>query len=343
MREELHLMELVDRYLDGGMGEMEGAEFEERLRTNAELRSAVDDQRALREGLRRVLLRGALSSAHRRWSGRRWLPWAAVGLLVIATAAWMMSATTEQHTPSQASNVRTNEQPAHVSTGTDDVRTDPMELNTRVESVFMQTKTVDKRMAETFIGEGRIVTHLIQEKGTVRPEASALSPIEVDVNSDSTQQARLSTTTDQEYERDDRSPRSVKVDPLAAPEQEEQTLLARVERLENATKPEYPGGMEEMQCFLEGNVRQPRGTRESGTVAVSFTVNKQGEVTNARVVRSMGRAFDDEALRAVSLMPLWKPSLLGDRPVKSSVEVPIRFDGKPDAREKREKRGSKAR
>jgi periplasmic protein TonB len=54
-------------------------------------------------------------------------------------------------------------------------------------------------------------------------------------------------------------------------------------------------------------------------------VNKQGHVVNAKVENSLGARFDAEALRVISQMPDWEPCRVGDRPVKSKVEVPIRF------------------
>ena len=85
--------------------------------------------------------------------------------------------------------------------------------------------------------------------------------------------------------------------------------------------------MEEMLRFIESNLKQPRGTRKAGIVTVGFTVNKKGEVVNGEVIQSLGRAFDAEALRVVACMPNWRPSVLGDRPVKSKVQVRVRFLG----------------
>ena len=114
-------------------------------------------------------------------------------------------------------------------------------------------------------------------------------------------------------------------------------LLATVEIPQNATKPGFPGGMDEMQRFLQENIKQPRGSQKSGSVTIGFAVNKKGEVVGTEVIRSMGRAFDAEALRVIGLMPGWEPARIGERPVRSKVQVPVRFDGKQVPREKRGK------
>lgn len=63
MRDELHLMELVDRYLDGSLNEADRAAFEARAEASKELRQLIEDQRALREGVQRLHLRSLVQNA----------------------------------------------------------------------------------------------------------------------------------------------------------------------------------------------------------------------------------------------------------------------------------------
>ncbi|MCB9182932.1 MAG: hypothetical protein H6591_03365 [Flavobacteriales bacterium] len=63
MRDELHLMELVDRYLDGSMNEADRVAFEARAEASKELRQLIEDQRVLREGVQRTHLRGIAQKA----------------------------------------------------------------------------------------------------------------------------------------------------------------------------------------------------------------------------------------------------------------------------------------
>lgn len=344
MRDELHLMELVDRYLDGEMAGAERVAFEERMRGSNELRSLVDDQRALREGLQRVQLRGALTSAHRGWMIKRWAPWVAAGLVVIFGAYWFMTSEREGDAQVAVAEVITpaSVPPAEPTLGMDPVYLDSAqaseELNTQVESVFVRTIVRTQVVGDTLRGEGRVVTHLI----TQEPRGSSVSapPAIVDVDEGHVAPTAPVTISTAHYDAEDKWTHVTKADSADCPQPEQKELLARVERLENATKPMYPGGMEEMQRYLDTNVKQPRGNRSAGMVMVGFTVNKKGEVVNAEVVRGMGRAFDAEALRAVSAMPAWEPSRLGDRPVKSHVEVPVRFPGSGKKERVRESRSS---
>lgn len=82
MRDELHLMELVDRYLEGSMNEADRAAFEARANANAELRQLIEDQRALREGVARVPVRAAAAKAYRAYRFGKAGPWIGGAVLV---------------------------------------------------------------------------------------------------------------------------------------------------------------------------------------------------------------------------------------------------------------------
>ena len=75
MRDELHLMELVDRYLDGSMNAEERKAFEARANANTELRQLIEDQRALREGVSRLPVRAAAAKAYRSYRLGKPGPW----------------------------------------------------------------------------------------------------------------------------------------------------------------------------------------------------------------------------------------------------------------------------
>lgn len=95
MREELHLMELADRYLDGSMDAAERSAFEARAAASAGLRQLIEDQRALREGIARLPLRAAANKAYRAYRFGKPGPWIGGVAMVAVTAGaalWMFSA-----------------------------------------------------------------------------------------------------------------------------------------------------------------------------------------------------------------------------------------------------------
>lgn len=98
MRNELHLMELVDRYLDGTLNPNDRKAFEERLRTNTELRSLMEDQRNLRTAAQRAPVRAAAKSAFRKYRYGKWSTGGAftIVVLVAATAAFFLWKTSDR-------------------------------------------------------------------------------------------------------------------------------------------------------------------------------------------------------------------------------------------------------
>lgn len=98
MRNELHLMELVDRYLDGTLNPNDRKAFEERLRTNTELRSLMEDQRNLRTAAQRAPVRAAAKSAFRKYRYGKWSTGGALTfvVLVAAVAAFFLWKTSDR-------------------------------------------------------------------------------------------------------------------------------------------------------------------------------------------------------------------------------------------------------
>ena len=63
----------------------------------------------------------------------------------------------------------------------------------------------------------------------------------------------------------------------------------------------------------------------SGRVVVSFTIERDGSVTDAKVVKSLHPLFDKEALRVVNLMPKWSPAKENGETKKVTYNLPIPF------------------
>jgi TonB family protein len=92
--------------------------------------------------------------------------------------------------------------------------------------------------------------------------------------------------------------------------------------------PEFPGGTEKMMDYLSKNIKYPEAAKEkgiSGRVFLSFVIEKDGAVSDVKVVKGIGKECDDEALRVVKAMPKWKPGLMKGKPVRVSYMLPIFF------------------
>ena len=95
-----------------------------------------------------------------------------------------------------------------------------------------------------------------------------------------------------------------------------------------AEAPEFPGGFAAMMQYLSSNIRYPEDAREAGTqgrVIVSFIVEKDGSISNARVTKPTYSSLDEEALRLVSTMPKWMPGKQDGEAVRVKYSVPVSF------------------
>lgn len=94
------------------------------------------------------------------------------------------------------------------------------------------------------------------------------------------------------------------------------------------TRAEYPGGDAGFGMFLSRTVRYPANARESnaqGTVVLKFYVEKDGAVTNVKVVNSVEKSLDDEAARVVRSSKKWIPATKYGMPIRIYYTVPIGF------------------
>jgi protein TonB len=92
--------------------------------------------------------------------------------------------------------------------------------------------------------------------------------------------------------------------------------------------PEPIGGYDAMYAFLKANLKYPdvaRTANISGTVFVEFVVEKDGSISNLKILASVHSELDKEAMRVVKMMPKWKPGEQLGKPVRCLFNIPIRF------------------
>lgn len=92
--------------------------------------------------------------------------------------------------------------------------------------------------------------------------------------------------------------------------------------------PEFPGGYDALMKYLSENIKYPSLAKEmgiKGRVFLSFVVEKDGSVTDVRVLRGIGGGCDEEAVRVVENMPKWKPGTQRNNPVRVQFNLPVKF------------------
>lgn len=107
------------------------------------------------------------------------------------------------------------------------------------------------------------------------------------------------------------------------PKQEEEKVFEVVEQM-----PMFPGGPTALLQYLSSNVKYPVVAQENGVqgrVVVSFVVERDGSITDVRVVRSVDPSLDKEAQRVVRSMPRWTPGKQNGSAVRVKYNVPVSF------------------
>ncbi len=121
-------------------------------------------------------------------------------------------------------------------------------------------------------------------------------------------------------------------------ETEEAEIILTVEE-----PPQFPGGESARMEFLRDNIKYPQTARESGiqgTVYVSFIVERNGSLTNIKILRSIGGGCDELVIRIVKCMPKWKPGKQDGKTVRVQFTMPVKFtlnDGEKKSKKERKK------
>ncbi len=107
------------------------------------------------------------------------------------------------------------------------------------------------------------------------------------------------------------------------PKEEETKVFDVVEQM-----PSFPGGQAALMEYLSKNVKYPVVAQENGVqgrVVVSFVVERDGSITDVKVVKSVDPSLDREATRVISSMPNWIPGKQNGSAVRVKFNVPVSF------------------
>ena len=93
--------------------------------------------------------------------------------------------------------------------------------------------------------------------------------------------------------------------------------------------PQFPGGSIMLNEFLKKELKYPTVSLNSGSqgcAVVSFTVEKDGSITDVNILKTSGdELLDAEAVRVVKIMPKWNPGKQNGIPLKIGLNIPISF------------------
>ncbi|WP_026897650.1 M56 family metallopeptidase [Daejeonella oryzae] len=111
--------------------------------------------------------------------------------------------------------------------------------------------------------------------------------------------------------------------PQVSSEKQDGPLFTQVE-----VSPEFPGGMKEFYDYLGKNLKYTADAiknNASGRVILQFVVERNGKLTEIKMLRGVGYGLDEEAVRVLNASPNWKPGLQNGKAVRVQYTLPISF------------------
>ena len=105
--------------------------------------------------------------------------------------------------------------------------------------------------------------------------------------------------------------------------QEKDSIYIVVENM-----PEFPGGKKAFLKYLFDNIKYPESAKKKGIhgrVFINFTVEKDGSITDVKILRGIGGGCDEEAVRVVKAMPKWIPGKQDGKAVRVDFNLPVKF------------------
>jgi len=87
-------------------------------------------------------------------------------------------------------------------------------------------------------------------------------------------------------------------------------------------KPEFPGGQEALDRFLKDNFNNPKKDLK-GKVYATFIIEKDGSLSDIKILRDIGHGTGTEAIRVLKNSPKWSPGKQNDKTVRVLYSIPI--------------------
>lgn len=108
-------------------------------------------------------------------------------------------------------------------------------------------------------------------------------------------------------------------------EVQEETVIFTVVEQEAA----FPGGIQKLNEYLSKSIKYPQQAKETGTrgrVMLTFVVERDGSITDIKVLRDIGSGCGEEAKRVVKEMPKWQPAKQRGKAVRQQFVLPVTFN-----------------
>jgi periplasmic protein TonB len=96
--------------------------------------------------------------------------------------------------------------------------------------------------------------------------------------------------------------------------------------------PTFPGGPTAFGEYIGSTFQYPKAALDSGVrgrVVLTFVIERDGTVTDVKLVKRVGRGCDEEAIRVLKASPKWVPGMQNNRHVRVQYTLPISLSYDP--------------
>jgi len=87
-------------------------------------------------------------------------------------------------------------------------------------------------------------------------------------------------------------------------------------------KPEFPGGVEAMNSFIKQNFKSPKENLK-GKIYATFIIEKDGSLSDIKILRDLGHETGAEAIRVLKLFPKWRPGKQNNKIIRVLYSIPM--------------------
>ena len=90
-------------------------------------------------------------------------------------------------------------------------------------------------------------------------------------------------------------------------------------------KPDFFGGQQALDKFIKENYKTPKDKTLKGNIYITFIIEKDGSLSDIKVLRDIGSGTGAEAIRILKLSPKWKPGKQNEKEIRAlySLVIPV--------------------
>jgi len=311
MRSELEILEKIDCYLRGEMSTVDHTAFKQEIALNPELKSKVKQQEVLIQAIERQ----ALSKQIKAVSGKKGFGKFKVGLSVLSIAVLTMLGLYFWNS-NQELNVHENQAT---------IIQPEIEPESKIE--FSEEEIIEEEVVEDLVEEQFAEEEILEETNTIpiqdEEHEIAEEPLEEKESLVIESENTYNIEEIQEDDSDDEANESrIKLNILTEsnivkPEEPE------ISNLRLNSEAEFPGGEGEMVKYIEDYLISYKGRIPKGIIEIEFIVNKDGSLSDIKVIQGVSRKINAEAIELVKSMPKWTPAMRNGKPISAYNTIPI--------------------